>query len=162
MAEIGLFSVDEPGTEETRQDPVPPGLYVMIVADSNVVTTKNGSGRYLKLVHEIVEGPYKGRKLFNNLNLWNSNSQTVQIAKSQLNGLCKSCGFQPGFQIQDSVELHNLPFRADVGLDKGDENYGPQNRIKRYVYEETAHATNTAVVKQKAATAGVVKPPWQK
>jgi hypothetical protein len=162
MAEIGMFAVDEPGTESTGFDPVPPGIYPLIISDSEVVLTKNGSGRYLKLIHQIIDGPLKGRKLFNNLNLWNANAQTVQIAKSQLNALCKACGFQPGFQIQDSVELHNLPFKADVGLDKGSDEYAPQNKIKRYIYEETVAATTAGVAKQKVAAATKVKPPWAK
>ena len=83
MADLGNFNANqvEPTTEfET----IPAGRYQAMIVESEMKPTKSGSGSYLQLTFQIVEGPYKGRFLWSRLNLNNANGTAVQIARSEL------------------------------------------------------------------------------
>jgi hypothetical protein len=68
-------------------------------------------GSFLKLELEVIDGPCKGRKLFDRLNLNNPNAQAVDIAKATLSAICHSVG---KLTVSDSNELHNKPMLAVV------------------------------------------------
>ena len=44
--------------------PVPAGVYNVMVDESDVKPTSNGSGAYLQVRYNILDGKYAGRKLF--------------------------------------------------------------------------------------------------
>ena len=103
-----------PNTVEPSQsmEPVPAGDYKLALTDSEPVETKNRDGKYLKCEYVVLEGPSKGRKIFQNLNLWNKNVTASEIAWRQLGDLCRACGISR--DIKDSTELHNIPFMASL------------------------------------------------
>ena len=130
---------------------LPAGKYLAAVTESGMKATKNGSGQYLELVFEVVEGPYKGRKLWERLNLQNPNQTAEAIAKGKLSSLCRAVGVMAP---RDSMELHNLPLtiavvqkiRADTGE--------VVNEIKKFEKREAV-----AGAPQQAATS---TPPWRR
>lgn len=156
MASIGHFD-SETVNPNAGFDPVPPGEYLVKVSNSELKTVKGKpSDKYIWLEHTILEGDYKDRKLYNNLNLWNANPTAVKIAEAMLSQLCRAVGKK---QITDTVELHNLPLTCKVGLDtKGDR--GPQNRIDKYLYEDTSAATVATTEAKAVVQQGAAKAPW--
>jgi hypothetical protein len=48
---------------------MPAGKYVAVIVESEQERNKTGTGSFLKLVHEVYEGKFKGRKLTARLNL---------------------------------------------------------------------------------------------
>ena len=60
---------------------IPAGKYKIQAIASEIRPTKDGNGQYLWFEHEILDGEYQGRKLWERLNLWNSNQQAVEIAQ---------------------------------------------------------------------------------
>ncbi len=58
--------------------PVPAGSYRAAIIRSEFKDTKNGQGKYLELVFEILEGPSANRLLSSRLNLINPNAQAVE------------------------------------------------------------------------------------
>jgi hypothetical protein len=125
MAELGNYQVDPNNTEQSF-DPLPAGEYIAVIEASDWKSTKTGSGRYLNLQYQIIDGPFKGRKLFNILNLENPNQQATQIARQSLNSIGVACNVM---QLQDSTQLHNIPMKIKVNF-KEDHVYGPKNEIK--------------------------------
>jgi hypothetical protein len=83
-------------------------------------------GQYLYVEIDVLDGPYKGRKLFDRLNLINANPQTVEIAQRTLSAICHATG---RMQVQDSEELHLIPFVADVQVQPPKNGYGESNKI---------------------------------
>ena len=83
MAQLHGFNANnvEPTVEF---DPIPAGKYLAMITDSEMKPTKSGSGSYLQLAFQILEGEYKGRFVWARLNLDNPNSTAVQIAKAEL------------------------------------------------------------------------------
>ena len=55
----------------TGFDAIPAGKYQAVISQSSIKATRNGSGSYLELTFEIIDGEYKGRKLWSRLNIEN-------------------------------------------------------------------------------------------
>ena len=126
MANLGGFNASE--VEPASFDAIPAGKYQAVITESEMKETKSGTGEYLQLTFEIIEGDFKGRKLWARLNLSNPNQQAVQIARGELSAICRAVNvLQPG----DSVELHNLPLTIAVKV-KTDADGEVRNEIKGY------------------------------
>lgn len=127
MAQIN-FKASSIQIEEraSSYDPLPPGDYEMMVVASETRATQRGDGSYLKLEMHVISGPHSGRRHWENLNLDNPSLQTVKIAQEQLAKLCMALGLD---EVEDSEDLHNRAFIAEVGIDKKDPT---RNRIWNY------------------------------
>lgn len=129
-------------------DPIPAGKYLAVITASEMKSTKNGSGHYLELTFQVIEGPYKGRLLWARLNLNNPSDQAVQIARGELSAICRAVGVM---QPKDSVELHNLPLVVTVKCKNREDTGDVVNEIKGYAKKE---ATAAATAAQSST------PPW--
>ena len=141
--------------------PIPVGDYKAVITESEILTTKKQDGQYLKLRIEIIEGEYAGRLIFVNLNLWNPNPKAVEIANRELATIVAAVG-KPG--AQNSEELHNIPMTIKVGIQPGQGEYGPSNRIKNYLPYAAPVATfaangNPITVQTKPAPVAAGQPP---
>ena len=137
---------------------IPAGEYRAILVDSVMESTKSGSGQFLKLSIQIIDGPHSGVVLFDRLNLINSNPKAVEIAQRTLSAICHAVGVM---QVQDSAQLHNRPLVIRVAYKEGGEPdgrggvYGPSNEIKQYktVSQSAPQAAPQAAPQQPAAPA---------
>jgi hypothetical protein len=116
-------------------EPIPAGKYLTVITDSELKPTKNGSGHYLELTFQVIEGQYKNRLLWSRLNLDNPNDLAVQIAKGELSAICRAVGVM---QPKDSIELHNLPLVVSVKCKNREDNGEVVNEIKGYAKKEAA------------------------
>jgi len=153
MAQVS-FNAAEVSTE-SQFSPVPNGDYPVIITESEMKPTKTGAGQYLQLVLEVIEGPYKGRKVWERLNIVNSNQTAVEIAQRSLSQICHAVGH---LQLQDSVELHNKPMMAKIVVRQQD-GYDDTNEVKEYkAYSSGPGPAPTAAPKPAAPSAN--KPAW--
>lgn len=105
--------------------PIPAGVYAAQIVDSDVKPLKSGKGTGLSLTFEVLDGEYKGRKVFGNLNVQHENAQAQEIAQAQLSALCHATGV---IKLQDSSQLHNKPIRMRVKI-RTQEGYEPRNEV---------------------------------
>ena len=148
MVSLNGFNANE--VEPTTDfDPVPAGKYVAVITDSEMKPTKSGTGSYLELTFQVIEGEYKNRLLWARLNLDNPNDVAVQIARGELSSICRAIGVM---QPKDSVELHNLPLLVTVKCKKREDTGDITNEIKGYAKKEASQGEP-----QQAATN---TPPW--
>ena len=63
-------------------EPIPAGKYLTAISTSEMKDTKNGNGSYLELEFAVLEGQYKGRKLWARLNLKNPWSAPGKLSQS--------------------------------------------------------------------------------
>lgn len=128
MALLGsTFVTDD--VEDMSFTPIPADTYIVQVTKSEMKPTRDATGEMLKLEFTVLEGEYTGRKIYENLNLVNKNEMAVKIARSKLKQICQACGLS---QIEDSAELHGIPFRGLVVIEESnDPKYDPQNRLKK-------------------------------
>ena len=134
-------------------DPIPVGKYPAVITDSEMKSTKSGNGKYLELTFEVIDGEYRGRKVWARLNLENPSSAAVEIARAELSAICRAV---KAMQIRDSVELHNLPLVISVRCRKNAETGELSNEIKGYEPREAVHAVGGT---SRPAT-GTGAPPW--
>jgi hypothetical protein len=134
MANLNGFNANnvDPATDF---EPIPAGKYLAVITGSEMKPTKNGSGAYLELTFQVIDGPYKNRLLWSRLNLDNPSKQAVQIAQGELSAICRAIGVM---QPKDSVELHNLPLLVTVKCRKREDTGDVVNEIKGYAKKEAA------------------------
>jgi len=137
-------------------EPLPAGKHLCIITNSEMKPTKNGAGEYLQLELEVVEGPHKGRKLWDRLTLKHPNELTVRIARGTLAQIRQATGVM---SPRDSVELHNLPLVASVGLKRREDTGEMTNVVKGYAKRGASGASNAP--QAASATNGSV-PPWKR
>lgn len=94
-----------------------PDGYGVVISASEMKENKDKTGGYLELTLQVIDGDHKGESGAYRLNLFHSNAKTVEIAYRQLSAICHAVGV---FQVGDSTQLHNIPFKAVVGLQKGE------------------------------------------
>lgn len=111
-------------------DPVPAGNYLAAISESDIVSTKAGTGQMLKLTWRIQDGPMKGRIVFDRLNISNSNPKAEEIGQRQLSALCHAAGV---LQLADTQQLHGIPMQIKVTVRRDESGqYGDQNEVKDY------------------------------
>ena len=172
MANLGGTFDANNVTPSAPMELLPPGKYVVQIVQSEMKETTNGSGQYLKLEMEVMDGPSKGRKLWDNLNLVNPNPQTVDIAQRALSAICHAVG---RLQVSDSEELHYKPMTATLAVepDSRDKHLPPheqrkQNRVKGYTAASGAapapvgFSRPAAASPAPAAAANTAAPPWRR
>lgn len=120
-----------------RPGPIPDGKYIAHIIESDLQPLKSGNGEALKLVFEVLDGEFKGRKVIERMNIVHANPDTQRIAQSQLSALCHAIQVM---ELSDSAMLHYKPVVISVGIRK-QEGYDPQNNIKGF--EATGGAVHT-------------------
>ena len=108
---------------------LPAGDYPVIIVDSEMKPTRDNRGQYLQLTLEVIDGPYKGRKMWDRLNLNNPNQQAVEIAQRQLSQICHAVGV---LQVNDSLELHDKPLVARVKVRPASGQFSESNEVSQY------------------------------
>lgn len=143
---------------------IPEGEYKAIITDSEMKPTKSGTGQYLQMTIEIVEGEYKNRKLWSRLNLINDNTTAVELAQKELSSICRAVGI---LRPRDSAELHGKPIVIKVGTEKRKDTGDITNRIKGYEPLGTTAVTTTTTapaptpVPAAPAKPAAATPPWR-
>ena len=141
---------------------IPAGKYQAVIIDSDMKQNKSGTGEYLQLEFEIIEGEFKNRKLWARLNLNNPNADAVRMARADLSAICHAVNV---IQPHDSVELHNLPLTITVKCRKTPDG-DIVNDIKGYAAKAsaagTAAAPATSAAPQQPSQQGTTPsaPPW--
>lgn len=137
---MASFSFDASTVQPSASFSVlPAGSYLAMITDSDIVSTKAGDGQILKLTFDILDGEFKGRKVWNNLNVQNPNATAQQIAQADLSSICHILCVT---KLQDTAALHNKPLKIKVTVRPASGQYNESNNIKGY----------------EAAVAGVVIP----
>ena len=152
MAKIGFKTSDyEPNAP---LDAVPAGDYPCTITDAALKPTKRGDGEYVMLVHEVADGEFKGRKIFDRLNIHNPNKTAEAIGRRQLSSLAAALNLP---EIDDTDILVGAPVTVRVTVRSSAE-YGDQNDVKAYLPREQAAAPKPAA--RPAAQRGGVAP-WR-
>ena len=158
MVALGGTYTADPDNVQGDYSPIPPGEYRVHVVGSDLKATKAGTGNYLELEMEVLDGEHQGRKLFDRLNIDNPNQQAVDIAQRTLNAICVAVG---KLSIGDSNELHNIPMIAVVKVDPARGDYGPSNSIKTYKPAGGGNVTAAAAQNSTPANSNA-SPPWKR
>jgi len=140
---------------------LPAGTYLAHVTESDIRPLASGNGEGLKLTLEIIDGQYKGRRVWDNMNIQHTNETTQRIAQAQLSALCHAVNV---IKLEDTSALHYKPVRVKVTVREADGKYQESNNIKGYESASGATPTHSAQVADAPATAPTTSkaPAWAK
>ncbi len=88
-----------------------PGKYPVLIKVAEIRQTKAGTGHYIYLDEEILDGDRKGQHLFDQINIQNPSAQCVEIGLRTLSALARAIGLQT---VTDTTQLLNQVVVAHV------------------------------------------------
>jgi hypothetical protein len=139
---------------------LPAGTYLAHVTESDIRPLASGNGEGLKLTLEIIDGQYKGRRVWDNMNIQHTNETTQRIAQAQLSALCHAVNV---IKLEDTSALHYKPVRVKVTVREADGKYQESNNIKGYESASGATPAPAPVAVTAPAPATTSKAPaWAK
>lgn len=153
------------------------GPFEFELIESDVTPTRDGTGQKLEVVAECLTEPYRGRKVFDSINIVNKSAQAQAIGQGQLSALCRAAGFAD--KLEDSEQLHHRPFWAKLKIEEYFSNKHQRqmqkNVFKQFMFdgcedgasanppEQKAQAQQSAPRQAPANTsAGAPSRPWLK
>lgn len=136
-------------------DNLPPAEYTVVITDSITKQTKTGTGSYLELTMEVIDGEFQGRKIWDRLNLNNPNPMTVEIARKTLAQISKAVGIFG--RLSNSSELHDKPMTVKV-------TYKNDDQRLRYIEGGAVPGAQRAATPaaRTTAPAGPAPRPWER
>lgn len=177
MAGFGNNKVDFNNVHSTSEL-IPAGMYQAIITASGgdpddertgedgLVSSRSGKGRYLPMTFEIIEGEYKGRQIFKNFNLENSNEQAVKIAQGEIKELLQAVGWDfvtKPCGPDDTSEIHMIPLTLQIIIRVNKNTDDEQNEIKHFKPRQTPGMTTPAAPAAGTSAAAQQAPavaPW--
>jgi len=157
--DLTWFNAAETEPMGAKRTAVPAGEYQVVITESEERRTKSGTGTYLGLTLEIIDGPHKGGKLWANVNMQNPSAAAVTMGQRELSSICRATG---KMAPRDSRELHDLPILVTVILVTVDVE-GERNRITAWAPRPAS--SSVAVVGSTIRIAPQTQPgvsPWKR
>ena len=109
---VSLENFDPDKVEDPEFESLPAGDYVAVLESCEAKTTKAGNGTYWRFCFQVVDGKFKGRKVWCNINRTNPNKQAVDIGDRQLKRLIKAAGVAG--RVRDTDQLRGKPLTIKV------------------------------------------------
>ena len=126
MAEINF---DASAVEPSQPSgPIPAGSYLAQIIESDVKLLKSGNGTGVALTFQVLDGEFKGRRVWTNINVQHNNPEAQRIGQQQLSTLCRALNVM---QLKSTEQLHNQPLKIRVKI-RVDAQYGDKNEISGY------------------------------
>lgn len=159
MAKLGFEYAGD--TEDLNKNdfdrkPLPDGEYMVDIQNSDYRDNATGTGSYVMVEFQVIDGEHASRKLWANYNIIHTNEQAQEIGQQQFAKLCLATLGKPS--CADTDDLIGRQIIVGVGLDKKDPT---RNRVK---YTNAIATSAPAAPARPAAAARVEKAanPWKK
>ena len=155
------FDASQVAPDSGMLEPIPEGRYKISMVDSEIKTTRSGTGLILAAKFNVVGGENNGYSVYTNFNIKNDNPKAQQIGLSQLSAVCHAVGIM---HMQDSSQLHNRVLEAYIKVEKGQAKpdgsgfYNDRNVIAAYYKMESAKPSKAPIAPPKESTMKI--PAW--
>jgi hypothetical protein len=126
MALLDTPFVADPNAGQSDYAPLPAGWYKVRITEADIKETKAGTGNYIKVRYDVLDGTHAGRVVFGNLNLRNPNPKAEEIGRQQLSRLMLAMGLT---QVTDTDQLIGGELSIKLAIQKSDQ-YGDSNDVK--------------------------------
>ena len=123
----GLLPFDPAETEEAKDfSALPNGKYTATVKKVEVVLTKDGTGKRLKIQWAIEDEPYRGRIVFDDQNVVNKSEEAQRIGQGQVKNRLVALGIPTE---RDRAKM--VGRSAIITVKKKTDDYGERNEVTR-------------------------------
>lgn len=132
MADKNTGLTFDASTVEPQQafDPIPAGWYKAEITDAEVLATKGrNGGQRVKTEFTVLDGEYKGRKIFGSINIKNANPQAMEIGLRELSALCHATGV---IQVSDTKQFVGKMVELKVRIKAAEGDYEAANEPRAY------------------------------
>lgn len=126
-----LSEFDFSQVEASSFDLLPVGKYVAHITQIDKKATKAGTGHYLNLRVDIIDGKYKGRVLFTCLNLWNPNPKAVEMSQKDMKAIMDAVGAEQ--PLRDTGVIMKRALGIQVGVQHSKYKGEDENHIKGWL-----------------------------
>jgi hypothetical protein len=134
------FDTREYTPEPSSFDPLPEGTYNGMIVKALEKVSQTSGNAYASLEIEIIDGQYKGRKVYDNLFLHSTNATAQNIARAKLNGIATSLDLAV---INGEQDFLFKPLAVSVNIDKDG-----KNQVKKYLAKQSAIAPSAFANRQ--------------
>jgi len=150
------FDVAALPVSDRNFEPLPAGWYDATISNAEIMATKMGTGKYIKVRYDINGPTHQGRVVFGNLNVRNPNPKAEEIGRQQLGEIMRAIGLT-SLKDTDQMIGGNLSIKLDIRIS---EQYGNSNEVKAFrgLNGGSAPAPKPIV----ASTNAKASPPWIK
>jgi hypothetical protein len=151
------FNANEVAPDAGRGDPVPLGWYIFVAKELKLEPTQDTLGTKITGIMEIVDGQYKGRKVYHNFNMTNPSEKAQKIGRGQFSALCHATGI---LLVDDTDKLLNIPFKGRIKVTPAEGQYEAKNEFTAFKnLKEDVGGVAGAVATMAAPVAAVAPPP---
>jgi hypothetical protein len=158
MPSFQFDAVSHVAAPAPSREPLPRGMYQVIVTESAIKPTQAGTGEYIELTLQVSDGEFAGRRVWDRLNVSNPNKTAEDIAKRQLQELCLAAGIST---LNETEQLHDIPVLAQIDIERKDQ---PRNRVLGYQAIGGAKPIASQAARPASAppTAKLAARPWER
>ena len=141
-----------------------PGWYQVEIEEADLKETKKseesgaGNAYYVSLKLRVVEGPFKKRVIWDNVNIVNPNETAQRIGRSRMASIGQAIGVP---KPSDTSELVGKVMDVKVAVRKDDPDNVEVKAVAQYGTHEPNKATSVAS-SPSSPTSGASKRPWEK
>ncbi len=125
MAQLGFIAGDYDPADDF--EPVPPGDYEVMITEGDVTFTAKG-GQLAKFTYTIMDGPYQGRRIWSQHNVFNESSKAEEIGRKEISRIAHAVG-NPKISDTDDLIQKALLVTVDIEQQAG---YRDRNFIKTW------------------------------
>jgi hypothetical protein len=136
MFDLSKYSSQKPSNT------IPDGKYICNVTDAGMKDTKSG-GMMIVATFTVRDGEHKGRKVFHNFNVENSNAKAVEIGMGQIKSLLENAG-KNADKLESAQALCGLTVGVKTKTNKS-EQYGDKTEVSYFFKPETAALKNEEI-----------------
>ncbi len=146
---------------------LPAGWYSSAITAGEIKPNDGGTGRRAALTWTVLEGPMKGRKIFDGIQIVHSNPDTQRIGQELFSAICHAVGV---YQVPDLSLFFNKPHQVKIDIEPerfvdADNNDVPPNTpgAKKYDAKNRVRGVkggSAPVVATSAALPAAAAPSW--
>lgn len=155
MANLSDLNYDPSKVEDVGEGnfrALPPGIYNVVIVDSQLRETKAGNGKFLEITYQVIEGREVGQTVKDRINVMNPSETAQRIGLSQLKKICEAVGHKG--QLGDSCQLHGKPMAIKVSIEEFESNSEKGKMLK-------SNRVENRMPRQSAATSAATSAPQQ-
>ena len=134
---------------QKRYSLLEPGVYLLIIIQSELKQTNAGDGSYLKMTMQVCDGTVVKTCVFPSFTISNPSQKAEAVGRKQLAGLCKALGLAtPDLKNPKTFEGHKILAEVYIKKGKGDYQGMPNpdtNQISAYQNKDTKIPKKNAV-----------------
>ncbi len=132
-----------------------PDGHDVVITESEILENAAKNGGFLALNLLITAGECQGATGIYRLNLYNNSEKAVEIAYQQLSAICHVTNV---IDVSATEQLHNIPFKAVVGLQKPPNEEG-YTEIKGVLHSDGSQPGKSTGAPSTTTSAGDATPP---